>query len=84
MPGFSGVTVMEEMKKNNQTVSEQKLYNYILDWKPHWNNSQKREAIASAIRNLAMLKWISVDFSKELPVPSEKFEFLTVRYEIKE
>ncbi len=66
---------IRELKKNNPAalVSEEDLYKYVLGWKPHWNNPVKCEAIASAIRNLAMLKWISVEFSKDLPVPADTF-----------
>jgi len=62
---------IRELKKERQKVSEKDLYQYILNWKPHWNVKDKCEEIASAIRNLAMLKWISVQFSSELPVPAE-------------
>ncbi len=64
---------IRELKKDRQKVSEEDLYQYILTWKPHWNVKDKCEEIASAIRNLAVLRWISVQFSSELPVPAESF-----------
>lgn len=55
-------------KRSGRPVSEQELFGYILSWKKGWNNPQKCRKIASAIRNLAMLKWITVTFSNELPI----------------
>ena len=55
-------------KRSGRPVSEQELFDYILSWKKGWNNPQKCRKIASAIRNLAMLKWITVTFSNELPI----------------
>lgn len=48
------------------TVEEQQIYDYILEWKTHWNTPEKKEAIASAIRNLALLGWIRVRASASL------------------
>jgi len=55
-------------KRSGRPISEQELFDYIFSWKKGWNNPQKCGKIASAIRNLAMLKWITVKFSSELPV----------------
>ena len=62
-----------KLKKDNPNVSEENIFDYILDWKPRWNESEKRRSIATTIRNLAMLRWISVVFSEDLPVPEEVF-----------
>ncbi len=48
--------------RNNEIISEQELYDYILSWKKKWNNSDKRKNLSSTIRNLTTLKWINVTF----------------------
>jgi len=47
-------------------IEEQQIYDYILDWKKAWNSPQKKEAVASAIRNLALLGWIRVRASESM------------------
>ena len=61
---------VRELKKQHVDgkVSEQDLYDYVFKWKNHWNTPEKYEAIASAIRNLAMLSWVKVEFSDSLPL----------------
>jgi O-acetyl-ADP-ribose deacetylase (regulator of RNase III)/uncharacterized protein YwgA len=61
---------VREIKKQHpdSKVSERDVYDYVLKWKNHWNTPQKYEAIASAIRNLAMLNWVKVEFSDSLPL----------------
>jgi len=54
-------------KRSGRAISEQELFDYIFSWKKKWNNPDKRRRIASAIRNLVMLKWITVSFSDDLP-----------------
>jgi O-acetyl-ADP-ribose deacetylase (regulator of RNase III) len=54
--------------KPGQSVTEQEIFDSVLSWKRKWNDPMKRERLASAIRNLAMLKWISVSYSDSLPV----------------
>lgn len=52
-------------------VSEQDLYDYILDWKRTWYSDEKRNAIASSIRNLEMLGWMRLKYSESLPETGE-------------
>ncbi|TRO80543.1 type II toxin-antitoxin system antitoxin DNA ADP-ribosyl glycohydrolase DarG [Desulfuromonas acetexigens] len=61
---------VRELKKLNPNgkVSEQEVYDYVLKWKRHWNNADKHDAIASSIRNLAILNWVKVTFSGSLPI----------------
>ncbi len=49
--------------KRNGDATEQDLQDYILDWKKSWRAAEKKEAVASAIRNLAMLGWLHVNIS---------------------
>jgi len=53
--------------KRQDKVAEQDLYEYILDWKKTWRTDEKRQAVASAIRNLVMLGWMRLQFSESLP-----------------
>ena len=50
------------------SVSEQDIYNYILDWKKNWNNKEQQTVIVSAIRNLQMLGWLKLQYSDSLPM----------------
>lgn len=52
----------------DESVSEIDIYDYILEWKKDWKSEDKREAIASAIRNLEMLGWLRLQYSESLPV----------------
>ena len=60
--------VIRKLKKQKPSVSENEIYDYILKWKKHWDEPEKKKAIASAIRNLGMLRWIRADFSESLQV----------------
>ncbi len=50
----------------NADVEEQQIYDYILDWKKAWRSAEKQEAVAEAVRNLALLGWIRVRPSRTL------------------
>lgn len=57
-----------QVKKGDRTacVEEQQIYDYILDWKKAWDTPGKKEAVADAIRNLALLGWIRVKASESM------------------
>lgn len=57
--------------RKTQPVSEQELYDYVLDWKRAWNSDEKRTAIASSIRNLEILGWIHLQYSESFPETGE-------------
>lgn len=66
-------TVLYSIRKlkqetNRDKVSEEEIFDYILNWKKTWNTEEKKHAVASAIRNLGIMNWIRVDYSKNLPV----------------
>lgn len=53
--------------KPGEPVTEQELYDYILDWKKRWRTEEKQREVAGAIRNLVMLGWMRLQFSESLP-----------------
>ncbi len=58
---------VRQLKKDNTFISEEAVMHYILDWKKSWKkDGSKKQAIASAIRHLLMLRWIDVEFSDSL------------------
>ena len=56
----------------NEEVTEQQLFDYILEWKKTWRTDEKRHAIASAIRNLVMLEWMRLSPSESLALADEE------------
>lgn len=54
-------------KHHNEAISEQDVFNYIVEWKKNWATEEKKEAVADSIRNLEMLGWMKVGFSESLP-----------------
>lgn len=55
-----------ELKKNLDKVSDNDILHALLKWKKHWDNDVKRESLISSIKNLAILRWIDIEFSDEL------------------
>jgi uncharacterized protein YwgA len=49
-----------------ENVAEQQLFDYILAWKTSWQSEAKRQAVASAIRNLVLLGWMRLSPSASL------------------
>ena len=47
-------------------LAEQDLEEFILDWKKSWRSHDKKEALASAIRNLVSLGWLQL----KIPEPA--------------
>lgn len=56
-----------KQRQPDADVSEQDLYDYVLDWKKRWDNDVKRQAVATTIRNLVMLGWLRLRASESLP-----------------
>jgi len=63
----------QEVKKQKESVqaSECDILDYVMEWKKRRNPPYKKEEIASAIRNLAILKWVDVKYCNDLPVFEE-------------
>ena len=53
--------------KGNDTISENDVFEEIIRWKKQWKTDEKKERIASSIRNLLLLGWIDISLSNELP-----------------
>lgn len=64
---FYAVSKLKE-DKGVGVVPEREVFDFVLSWKKAWNSDEKREAIAAAIRSLALLGWIRVSLSECLPV----------------
>lgn len=67
------IYAVQTLKKERipDDVSEQDLFDYILDWKKLWRKDEsKQSSLAEAIRNLEMLGWVKLRFSESLPVPA--------------
>jgi O-acetyl-ADP-ribose deacetylase (regulator of RNase III)/uncharacterized protein YwgA len=50
----------------NKAVTEEQLFDYVMDWKKSWREDAKKESVANAIRNLMILGWMKLEFSKSL------------------
>jgi uncharacterized protein YwgA len=50
----------------NAALTEQDLYDFILDWKKAWRTDARRDALASAIRNLVLLGWVHLNISESI------------------
>jgi predicted CopG family antitoxin len=55
-----------KQSSTSEAMEEQEVYNYILDWKKSWNSAEKKDAVASAIRNLVVLGWMRARISDSL------------------
>lgn len=58
----------KEIKKQNQSVSECDVLNYVMEWKKRRRPPYNENEIATSIRNLVMLKWLDVVYCDNLPV----------------
>ncbi len=57
--------VVKKLKEKNKSISEKSVMDYISEWKNDWyKNDTRRQATASAIRHLLLLKWIDVELSE--------------------
>jgi O-acetyl-ADP-ribose deacetylase (regulator of RNase III)/uncharacterized protein YwgA len=56
-----------KQSRQNGDLAEQDLQDYILEWKKSWRTEEKKEAVASAIRNLILLGWLQLRISEDSP-----------------
>ncbi|MBI9031217.1 macro domain-containing protein [bacterium] len=60
------IFVIREMKKKQEKVSDLDVLNALLSWKKRWDEPEKKESLVNSIKNLAVLRWIDINFSQEL------------------
>lgn len=60
----------DQFKNTNTNINELDVYNYVMDWKPQWIQTNAKN-VSESIRNLAMMNWIKVSYYKELPYSNE-------------
>jgi O-acetyl-ADP-ribose deacetylase (regulator of RNase III)/uncharacterized protein YwgA len=53
-----------KQSKHHGELAERDLQDYILDWKKSWRTENKKEAVASAIRNLILLGWLQFEITE--------------------
>ena len=58
---------------NNDNVSENDIYNYIIEWKPKWK-TEKADTLPDTIRELALLEWITPILSEDLEVSNKELQ----------
>lgn len=56
----------DELQKKQENISDKDVYDYIFDWKPHWQGDKEYE-ICNTIHNLAMLSLMHITHSQQLP-----------------
>jgi len=49
-------------------ISEEMIFDRVIEWKNYWADEEKLKSVADAVRILTVLRWISVEFSDNLPV----------------
>jgi uncharacterized protein YwgA/O-acetyl-ADP-ribose deacetylase (regulator of RNase III) len=70
---FAVQKLKSERAAEKDVVSEQDLFNYILEWKRVWKEDEKKKAnLAETIRNLEMLSWVKLRFSSDLPTSGDE------------
>lgn len=52
--------------RSGEEVAEQDVFDYILEWKKSWNEEEKKQAVAEAIRNLVVLGWMRARVSESM------------------
>lgn len=55
----------DQLKKNNEVVSDKDVYDFVLDWKPYWEK-EKEYQVCDTIQNMAMLSLMNITCSNEL------------------
>jgi hypothetical protein len=55
----------DQLVKEKACVSDKEVYDYVLDWKPHWKEEKEFE-VCDAIHNMAMLSVMKVSHIGEL------------------
>ena len=54
----------DQLAKSERRIWDTDVYAYVMDWKPHWKD--KEFEVSDAITNLAMMRYIKVEYSGKL------------------
>ncbi len=57
--------------KSSTSISEEDIFNNVMEWKKRRRPPLNESEVASAIRNLAILKWLKVNYSEKIPIADE-------------
>lgn len=55
----------DQLEKAGLKVSDKEVYDFVIDWKPHWKEEKDYE-VCDTIHNLAMLSLMNISHSEEL------------------
>lgn len=55
----------DQLIKEKSCVSDKDVYDFVIDWKPHWKNEKEFE-LCDTIHNMAMLSLMKISHSEEL------------------
>lgn len=55
----------DQLVKDNACVTDKDVYDFVLDWKPHWREEKEFE-LCDTIHNMAMLSYVKISHSGEL------------------
>jgi len=67
------VHVAREKSSGSAKITETEVFDEVFDWKKRRRPPLDRSEVASVIRNLNVLGWVSLEPSLDLPVPEEDF-----------
>lgn len=56
-----------KVSQDAESVTEQDVLDYILEWKKKWQSETKQSSVISTIRNLQILGWVKLKYSDALP-----------------
>lgn len=57
-----------KMKSEDNKITEKDVFDRVMDWKKKRRPPLNEEEVATAIRNLVMLRWLNAEYSQDLPV----------------
>ena len=58
-----GVTSFDEMSKSSRSITENMLYDYIVDWKKRLGNPEDESRIRELAKYLTLNGFIGIDYS---------------------
>ena len=55
----------DQLAKKMEYISDKDVYDFVLDWKPHWKGEKEFE-VCETIHNMAMLSLMKIAHSQQL------------------